>query len=161
MPTITRKPTARKTPKRRTGPTEMGRVTTEALIENFGDLYAAEIGAIATDRIRRVVVKDALVDSGATLLSIPKKLVKELGLTKVGKRTVTTSAGPRKAGMFGPVRLTIQGRFCTMDVMELPNSVPTLIGQLPLEHLDFVIDLRNQKLIGNPAHGGAHVYECY
>ncbi len=161
MPTITRKSPIRNSSKTKQGPAEMGRVTTEALIENFGDLYAAEIGAISSDEIRRILVKDALVDSGATLLSIPKKLVKELGLHKVGERTVTTSAGPRKAGMYGPVRLTIQGRFCTMDVMELPNSVPTLIGQLPLEHLDFVIDLRNQKLIGNPAHGGEHVYESY
>lgn len=30
---------------------------------------------------------------------------------------------------------------------------------LPLEHLDFVVDLRSRTLIGNPAHGGEHVYE--
>jgi hypothetical protein len=30
-----------------------------------------------------------------------------------------------------------------------------------LEHLDFVVDLRDRKLIGNPAHGGEHVYELY
>ena len=59
------------------------------------------------------------------------------------------------------VRLTIQGRSCTMDVMEVPDDVPVLIGQIPLEHLDFVVDLRSQSLIGNPAHGGEHVYELY
>ena len=45
--------------------------------------------------------------------------------------------------------------------MEVPNNVPVLIGQLPLEHLDFVVDLRSQSLIGNPAHGGEHMYELY
>jgi len=46
-----------------------------------------------------------------------------------------------------------------MDVIEVPDSVPVLIGQLPLEHLDFVVDPRSRTLIGNPAHGGEHVYE--
>lgn len=36
-----------------------------------------------------------------------------------------------------------------------------LIGQIPLEHLDFVVDLRNRKLTGNPTHGGEHVYELF
>ena len=53
------------------------------------------------------------------------------------------------------------GRSCTMDVMELPDDVPVLVGQLPLEHLDLVMDLRSRSLIGNPAHGGEHVYELY
>ena len=56
---------------------------------------------------------------------------------------------------------TIQGRECMMDVMEVPNSVPVLIGQIPLEHLDFVVDLRARKLVGNPAHGGEHMYELF
>jgi hypothetical protein len=63
--------------------------------------------------------------------------------------------------MYEAVRLSIQGRTCTMDVMEVPDGVPVLIGELPLEHLDPVVDLRNRSLIGNPAHGGEHVYELY
>jgi len=47
------------------------------------------------------------------------------------------------------------------DVMEVPDGVPVLIGQLPLGHLDLVVDLRNRALIGNPTHGGEHVYELY
>ncbi len=48
-----------------------------------------------------------------------------------------------------------------MDVMEVPDDVRVLVGQLPLEHLDFVVDLRSRTLIGNPAHGGAHIHELY
>lgn len=40
-----------------------------------------------------------------------------------------------------------------------PDDVPVLIGQLPLEHFDFVIDSRSRTLTGNPAHGDEHVYE--
>ena len=59
------------------------------------------------------------------------------------------------------MRLTIQGRTCTMDVIEVPDNVPVLIGQIPLDHLDLVIDTRSRTLIGNPAHGGEHMYELY
>jgi hypothetical protein len=48
-----------------------------------------------------------------------------------------------------------------MDVMEVRDDVPALIRQIPLEHLDFVVDLRSRSLIGNPAHGGKHVYELF
>ena len=38
-----------------------------------------------------------------------------------------------------------------MDVMEVPDDAPVLTGQLPLEQLDFVVDLQSRTLIGNPA----------
>lgn len=140
---------------------EMGRVLTSATFENFGDLWSAKEGAIADDQVRRVDVEDALVDSGATLVSLPTRLIQQLGLENTGSRRVTSSTGGGEANMYSAVRLTIQGRSCTMDVMEVPDNVPVLIGQLPLEHLDFVIDMRKHALIGNPAHGGEHVYELY
>ena len=55
------------------------------------------------------------------------------------------------------MRLTIQGRECTIDVADVPNDCPVLIGQIPLEMLDFVVDLRKQKLLGNPEHLEARV----
>ena len=138
---------------------EMGRVLTPATIENYVDLWAAKQGIISDDKIRRIEVQEALVDSGATLLSLPKSLIQELGLEKTAEKRVTSSIGVGEANLYSAVRLTIQGRSCTMDVMEVPDGVPVLIGQLPLEHLDFVIDMRQHALIGNPAHGGEHVYE--
>lgn len=50
-------------------------------------------------------------------------------------------------------------RPCVVEVMEVPDSVPALIGQIPLEMLDLVVDPRGQRLIGNPAHNGEHVLE--
>jgi predicted aspartyl protease len=139
----------------------MGRVLTEATIENLEDLWAAKRGLIPLGAVRRVVIPDALVDTGATLLSLPRKLIAQLGLAQTATKRVTSSVGAGEANLYEAVRLTILGRTCTMDVMELPNDVPVLIGQLPLEHLDLVVDLRSRSLIGNPAHGGEHVYELY
>jgi predicted aspartyl protease len=118
-------------------------------------------GLITADQVRQIAISDALVDTGATLLSLPTKLIQTLGLSKTGAKRVTSSVGNAEANMYEAVRLTIQGRSCTMDVMEVPDDVPVLVGQLPLKHLDFVVDLRSRTLIGNPAHGGEKMYEMY
>ena len=139
----------------------MGRVLTEATIESLQDLWDVKRGLLSPDKVRRVTVDDALVDTGATLLALPHKLIEQLGLNKMYTRRVRSSTGGGKAGVYDAVRLTIQGRFCSMDVMEVPDDVPVLIGQLPLENLDFVVDPQSGTLIGNPAHGGEHVFELY
>src|SRR6516164_867291 len=142
-------------------PEPVGRVLTEAKIENLKDLWDAERGLRPRDQARSVTVTDALVDTRATLLSVPTALIQRLGLAKVSAKRVRSSFGVSEASLYEAVRLTIGGRNCTMDVVEVPDDVPVLIGQLPLEHLDFVVDLRSRSLIGNPAHGGEHVYELY
>jgi predicted aspartyl protease len=139
----------------------MGHVVTEATIENLEDLWRERRGSCPPDQVRRVTVPDALVDTGATLLSLPTRLIGQLGLKEQHRKRVTSSVGVGEAAVYDAVRLTIRGRSCTMDVMEVPDSVPVLIGQLPLEHLDFVIDPRSRALVGNPAHGGEHMYELY
>jgi predicted aspartyl protease len=139
----------------------MGRVLAEATMESLEDLWAVKRGLLPPDQVRRLTVGDALVDTGATLLSLPTRLIKQLGLSKTSSKRVTSSIGLAEASVYEAVRLTIQGRSCTMDVVEVPDTVPVLIGQIPLEHLDFVVDMRSHSLIGNPAHGGEHVYELF
>lgn len=139
----------------------MGRVVVEVTIENLEDLWAVRRGALSPDLVRRVFVSEALADSGATLLSLPTRVIRELGLQSVCTKRVTSSTGIVEATLYDTVRLTVQGRSCGMDVLEVPDTVPVLIGQLPLEHLDFTIDMRSHTLVGNPAHGGEHMYELF
>jgi clan AA aspartic protease len=139
----------------------MGRVVTEAIIENMSDLAAVEMGHLPADKVRRIKVADALVDTGATMLSLPTRIIRQLGLKKHSTRRVTTSRGVAEADVYATVRLTIKGRDCPMDVIEVPDDVPVLIGQIPLEYLDFVVDPQSRSLIGNPAHGGEQMYEMY
>jgi predicted aspartyl protease len=139
----------------------MGRMLTEATIENMEDLWAAKRALIPEQSVRRVSVPDALVDTGATLLSLPTRIIRRLGLEQTASKRVTSSIAASEAAIYSAVRLTIQGRSCTMDVVEVPDEVPMLVGQIPLEHLDLVVDLRSRTLIGNPAHGGEHVYELH
>ena len=107
------------------------------------------------------MIRDALVDTGATLLSLPTRLIRQLGLDKLGTKRVRSTTGVGEADMYEAVRLTIQGRACPTDVPEVPDDIPVLVGQIPLENLDLVVDLRGGKLIGNPEHGGEHMFEMY
>lgn len=137
----------------------MGRVLTDAKVENIGDLWNVDQGSLRADQVRSLEIKDALVDTGATTLALPTHMVQALGLRKTQERSTMTCAGRSQVALYEAVRLTIMGRFCTVDVMELPEGVPPLIGQVPLEMLDLVVDPRNRRLGGNPEHGGEHVLE--
>ncbi len=139
----------------------MGRVTVEARISNFQDAYQANKGLLPQEKVRVVQVSDALVDTGAMLVSLPGRLVHELGLTLQRNRTARTAAGVLSFAIYEPVVLTVQGRDCVVEVAELPDDCPLLIGQVPLELLDFVVDPAGRRLIGNPDHGGEHMMDMF
>ncbi len=138
-----------------------GRVVISAKIENLGDLFLVERGLLAADQVRSIEIDDALVDTGATILSMPKRMLEQLGLKLFRSRPAISSAGPDTLNVYGTVHLKIQGRDRPTDVSEVPDDCPVLIGQIPLELLDFVIDMKSHRLIGNPRHGGEQVLEMY
>jgi predicted aspartyl protease len=139
----------------------MGKVIVPAIIENVEDLFRAEAGTIAPEDVRRVEVPDALIDTGSLMLSMPKRLIAQLGLRPFRKRTLRTVGGIVETKIYSVVRLTVQGREFTGDVAEIPDDCPVLIGQIPLEGLDFVVDPVHQRLIGNPEHGGEHMIDIF
>lgn len=139
----------------------IGKVVVPAVIENLEDLLKAERGEISRDEVRRVEVPDALVDTGAMMLSVPKRLIAPLGLTPFRTRTVRTVGGIVQTTLYRAVQLTVHGREVTCDVAEIPDECPVLIGQIPLEGLDFVVDPVHQRLIGNPEHGGEHMIDIF
>jgi predicted aspartyl protease len=132
----------------------MGKVIVQATIENLEDQWRVRNGLIPADQARRVEVDDSLVDTGATTLSMPKRLIAQLGLRPTRTRRARTPAGMRAVQVYETVRLNVQGRDCLSDVAELPDDCPVLIGVLSLEALDFVVDSVGQRLIGNPDHRG-------
>jgi predicted aspartyl protease len=139
----------------------MGRVIVAARIENLADTVLANAGHLKPEDIRVLEIADALVDTGSTRLALPRSLIDQLGLTKFGSERGKTANGIREFGLYGPVRLTVQGRYCVLDVSELPEDCPVLIGQVPLELMDWVVDAKGQRLIGNPAHGGEWMSDMF
>jgi hypothetical protein len=63
------------------------RVLTAAKIENITDLWAIKQGL--REDVRAITVPDALVDTGATLLSMPTSLIRQLGLSRFSTKRVT------------------------------------------------------------------------
>ena len=139
----------------------MGKVTVPARIENLQDLYNCETAGLPAEQVRSVEVADALVDTGATLLSLPKRFIQQLGLRRHRTRTARTAAGIISFGIYGAVRLTVQDRDCVVEVAEVPDDCPVIIGQIPLEVLDFVVDPCGQRLLGNPDHGGKQMIDLF
>jgi len=46
-------------------------------------------------------------------------------------------------------------------IVSAKDDCPPLIGVIPLEILDFVVDPTRQRLIGNPNHGGERMFDMY
>lgn len=139
----------------------VGKVLVTAKIENLGDLYNCKQGRLPPDQVRSVEVPDALVDTGAMLLSLPSRLIQQLGLTPHRTRRVRTAGGVVQATVYEAVRLTVEGRDATVEVLEVANDCPVLIGQVPLEILDFVVNPTSGKLMGNPDHGGEQMVDLF
>ncbi len=139
----------------------MGKVVVSAKIENLFDIERVFEGQIGLEQVRSIEVKDAMVDTGATNLSLPKRLIEQLGLRQLRTGKTRTADGLATFGVYSPVRLTIEGRDCAVEVAELPDDCPPFIGVIPLEILDFVVDPKRQRLVGNPEHGGEQMFEMF
>lgn len=139
----------------------VGKVIVPAKIENLFDIEKVFEGAITEDQVRRIEVDDTLVDTGATNLSLPRRLIEQLGLRQLRSGRARTANGLATFGVYSPVRLTIQGRDCSVEVAELPDECPPLIGVIPLEILDFVVNPGSRELVGNPEHGGEQMFDMF
>lgn len=139
---------------------EMGKVTTQIRVQNWGDIERLAAGDIDTPP--RTFEGDAIVDTGAVHLYLKKSVIKELGLRPIRSwtsRTMSNVVETRR--VFSPVDLEIMGRSGPFEVVELPDGLPNIVGQIPLEFMDWVIDMRTHRLAGNPEHGGEWIDENY
>ncbi len=143
----------------RTKAQKVGRVITPLVIENLADQIRAHDGRLKPEQVRRIEIADRLADTGATFLSLPKRLVRELGLEFRYTRRGITPGGSRTVKAYSSVRLYIQDRDCVVDVSEVSDKAPVMVGQIPLEIMDFVVDPRHGNVIPNPAHGGEWTIE--
>ncbi len=134
--------------------------TTRIELANRKDQILAETGIIKPEAIRRVTVEDALVDTGATRLSLPGPLVEQLGLTPVGAARAVTTNGVVDRVIYSEVRFTILKREGTIEVTDLPANAPVLVGHMVLELLDLCLDIR-KGLIYNPEHDGEWIEDGF
>jgi len=129
----------------------MGEVYTEITLKNGSDLVLVRNGHLEEKNIRSATVT-ALVDTGTTTIVIGEKIRKTLGLTVLQTRNVGLPGGKCiNCGITEPVQIYWKDRSAIVQAMFLPNEEEILLGIIPLEEMDLIIDPLKQTLIG--AHG--------
>ena len=137
----------------------MGKGVAKIKLTNYLDL---ELKRLKLRRGKpRAVQTDALVDTGATRLYLKRSVIKALGLRKEGEVVSKTTNGTRRRAVYQAARLDLMGRHGAFQVVEIDDDVPNLLGQIPLEYLDLVVDPKGQKLMPNPEHGDKQMSEEY
>src|SRR5579862_5266787 len=128
----------------------MGKVMQTILLENFGDVEDVHRGLLPPDRVRSVEV-EALVDTGATTLVIPPEAAEALGVREVARERVRYADGRlAEVTRVRGVQLTLVGRTMLLDALVQPGRTTALIGQIPLEQLDLIVDPKSREVRVNP-----------
>jgi clan AA aspartic protease len=134
----------------------MGHVNTKITLKNIDDTKQARRGILSEDKIRQATV-DVMVDTGATTLVINEKLFKQLGLDIMGEREITLANDAKEmCKLTEPLEIHWEDRSVAMSALVIEDASEFLLGVLPLEGMDLMVDTVNQKLIG--AHGDRAVY---
>jgi clan AA aspartic protease len=128
----------------------MGLVYADLELINTTDLILEERGYIQPTQVRRVRV-DALVDSGAFMLAINENIREQMGLTKTDEREAVLADGTiKRMEVVGPIDVRFANRKTVVYAMVLPGECEVLLGAIPMEDMDVIIDPRNQRLSVNP-----------
>ncbi len=126
----------------------MGLVYAELTIVSVRDLVLYGEGQLHEDEIRKIKV-NSLVDSGAYMLVIPEHVKIQLGLKKIDQREVEMADGKiQLCEVVGPIEIRFANRKAVSNAIIMGNEV--LLGAIPMEELDVIIDTRGQRLIVNP-----------
>lgn len=130
---------------------EMGLIYAEIELISGEDLVLSRRGYLPESQIKRVTV-NALVDSGSYMLAINEKIKKQLDLPKVDEQIAELAEGSLvKLEIVGPIDVRFENRSTTCRAMVLPGDSEVLLGAIPMEDLDVLIEPRQQRLIVNPA----------
>jgi len=130
----------------------MGLIHADIELISCGDIELARRGYISNEQIKKIKVS-ALVDSGAYMLSINEEIKMQLDLAVLDEQEAELADGTlRKVEIAGPVEIRFENRRTSVDAVVLPYKTEVLLGAIPMEDMDVLIDPRQQKLIVNPAH---------
>jgi len=134
----------------------MGLVHAEIILKNAGDVINVRRGYIKEDEIRQTTVT-AMVDTGAATLVINEAIRLQLGLALEDTYEAELADGSAQTyGLTESVQIQWKNRKAACQAVVVPNSNDVLLGAIPLEAMDLIINPSKQELIG--AHGDKVVY---
>jgi clan AA aspartic protease len=129
----------------------MGIVYTEITLKNAGDVISVRRGQLPEKEVRMVTVR-AIVDTGAATLVINEEILRQLGLETRGlRRAVLANNSKELCKVTEPVEVHWKNREMICRALAVPDSSEVLVGAIPLEDMDLVVNPAKQELEG--AHG--------
>ena len=128
----------------------MGLVYADIELISIDDIVLHRRGYLPKESIKRTNVK-ALVDSGAYMLAINEHIKSQLDLPVLDRQEAELADGSRATyDIVGPVEIRFENRRSSVDAMVLPGEAEVLLGCIPMEDMDVLIDPKRQQLIVNP-----------
>ena len=132
----------------------MGIVHATITLKNLRDDIGADFGYVG--EIRQAQVK-TIVDTGASTLCITEELCSQLGLEIIGEKPVSVANGARvMAKLADWVEIRWKNRSTACQPYVIPGGRKILLGCIPLEAMDLIVDPVRQELAG--AHGDEIVH---
>jgi clan AA aspartic protease len=129
---------------------EMGLIYAELELISVDDLALCRRGFLSKDEVRSINVR-ALVDSGAYQLVINEHVKQQLDLQVVEERVVSLADNSElRVEVVSPIELHFKNRMTVAHAIVLPGAKEILLGSIPMEDLDVVIDPKRQTLEVNP-----------
>ncbi|MDR0494508.1 MAG: retroviral-like aspartic protease family protein [Treponema sp.] len=133
----------------------MGYVYADITLRNAIDVGFYMRGGMQEPDIRQVTVQ-ALVDTGAGTLIINETLRQALGLNVLGEQYATLADRAVKMCKYTePVEIHWGNRSSAVQAVVMEGADEVLMGAIPLEAMDLIVDPARQTLIG--AHGDTPV----
>jgi clan AA aspartic protease len=130
----------------------MGQVYADIEIINGEDLGMVRRGYMDRDEVKRMFV-NILVDSGAYMLCINENLQEILQFPVMEKQKFQLADSRSvECDIVSSVELKFKNRRFAGSAIVLPGDTEPLLGMIPLEEMDVLIDAKRQELIVNPAH---------
>ena len=129
----------------------MGLIYSDIELISSDDLALERRGYIQEDKVKKMKVS-VLVDSGAMMLSVNETIKVQLGLSVLDRQMGELADGSRQSfEIVGPVDIRFANRQTTVRAVVLPGDAEPLLGSIPMEDMDVLIDPRGRKLIVNPS----------
>ena len=128
----------------------MGLTYAEIELISVDDLVLHRRGFLPEAEIKSMRVS-ALVDSGSYMLVINDRIKQQLDLPVIEEQTVRLADDTeRRVEIVGPVEVRFQNRSTTVRAAVFPGDAEPLLGAIPIEDMDVVIDSKQQRLVVNP-----------
>jgi clan AA aspartic protease len=126
---------------------------------NARDMGNEKEGIIPGRKVRAITV-EAMPDTGAWTLVINEDTRQKLGLTIIETSRSTLADG--KTGVYDVtegIGIRWKDRGTVLPAVVVPDAKDILLGALPLEAMDLMVDPVNEKLVG--VHGDQPLHVLY